>query len=359
MLYTNQKVSLETALDNQLKKAQQVDICVGFVGLKTIEKYSPHLKSIAQKGRVRLIIGMYQTEGNFSQSLYTKLTELHQSITKASTANGITGSGVFITLEPYHGKIYVFSFGTSKLVWLGSSNFSPAGLADRLEASATISDKTEIANIQEYVDSLCNPKAATTIDKFAFTKAPNINEYDELPKIASLPSNLKLDGTMELRLNVSKQPKSALNLCFSAGRVNKAGIYTPRPWYEIELSIDKKDRANPLYPQTTNVKASITNQKEIRQCKFRAFLYDGRYYRQTELSTYSDYNKALGSDPRSILGEFIKGQLEKAGVLRRGEKVTDETLAEYGRNSVTLARYTDTNMPDTSDLRNKVYVLEF
>lgn len=63
---------------------------------------------------------------------------------------------------------------------------------------------------------------------------------------------------------------------------------------------------------------------------------DGKTYRVAELSTYSDGNKALGSDPRTILGEFLKGSLERAGVLRRGELITDDVLDAYGHDAVTL-----------------------
>lgn len=49
----------------------------------------------------------------------------------------------------------------------------------------------------------------------------------------------------------------------------------------------------------------------------------------------------MGSKPRTIFGEFIKGGLESAGVLRRGEPITDEVLEAYGRDSVTLTKLTN------------------
>ena len=66
-----------------------------------------------------------------------------------------------------------------------------------------------------------------------------------------------------------------------------------------------------------------------------------RFSTRPELSTYSDGNKAMGSKPRTIFGEFIKGGLESAGVLRRGEPITDEVLEAYGRDSVTLTKLTN------------------
>ncbi len=72
-----------------------------------------------------------------------------------------------------------------------------------------------------------------------------------------------------------------------------------------------------------------------------------------------EINKAMGSTPRTILGEFLKGQLEKARVLRCPEEITTETLSAYGRNDVTLIRYTNKLLPNTDDLSNKVFVLDF
>lgn len=76
--------------------------------------------------------------------------------------------------------------------------------------------------------------------------------------------------------------------------------------------------------------------------EFTAYLtHDGVTYRKASLSTYSDGNKAMGSKPRTIFGEFIKGGLESAGVLRRGEPITDEVLEAYGPDSVTLTKLTN------------------
>ena len=77
------------------------------------------------------------------------------------------------------------------------------------------------------------------------------------------------------------------------------------------------------------------------------------------MQTYGDYNKAMGSTPRTILGEFLKGQLEKARVLRCPEEITTETLSAYGRNDVTLIRYTNKLLPNTDDLSNKVFCFGF
>lgn len=42
-----------------------------------------------------------------------------------------------------------------------------------------------------------------------------------------------------------------------------------------------------------------------------------------------------------MLGEFLKGTLERAGVLRKGELITDDMLDAYGRQAVTLEKLED------------------
>ena len=360
MICTNHTTKFQTALDNQIKTAKSLDICVGYCANKTIELYSQRLINIAKTGPVRLILGMYQGEGAFSAALYSNLIQLHKDLVNVATTNGIKGSGVYICKErEYSGKIYVIGQEHSELVWLGSNNFSEAGLASHLGACATIKDPKDVKEIKEYIDYLCSSEISVTIDKFRFTKAPEKIDLHRLPTTKTLPSSLVLDASLEIPLNVDEQERSALNLCFSSGRVDSKGIYTPRPWYEVEISSNQKVRSDSIYPQTNNVESTIKNLKKNHKCEFKALLFDGNKYYETKLSTYSDYNKAMGSNPRTVLGEFIKGKLQEAGVLKRGDLITSDTLAAYGKDFVTLTRYTDTSKPKATDLSDKVYILEF
>mgnify|MGYP003317720439 FL=1 len=46
---------------------------------------------------------------------------------------------------------------------------------------------------------------------------------------------------------------------------------------------------------------------------------------------------------RSILGELIKGKMERAGALKRYEQITKETLDVYGKDYIELKKINDTN----------------
>lgn len=351
MIYTNESKPNGTfrfLLDTNLKSATSVDICVGYCSWKTVKKYVPKLVRIAKHGRVRLILGMYRLDGALKKNLYDVLLDLHTQVKKASPLNN--ASGVYITKEDCHAKIWIFDFKDNRnSLWVGSNNFSEAGLEDRLETCVEVTG-TDLSDCQNFVASLVSNNKSVTIDKIGFTGPPKKSELSSLP-FCQLPSGVSVVDSVELPLNVDKQPRSGLNLCFGRGRVNQKGIYTPRPWYEIEISSDSSITRDPIYPKPANVTRSTKlNGKERtnHEVQFDTYLKHENTYRKITLKTYSDNNKAMASSPRSVLGEFIKGNLEDAKVLQQGELVTSDVLQAYGRENITLTK-----------LSNGEYILEF
>lgn len=367
MLKTNQPGNaFEKEFASSLAQSSRIDICVGYCSIETVRRYRAEMIRAASRGRFRLIIGMYSTQGNFPPKLYAVLTDLHRALSGASA-----GSGVYVTICDYHGKIYAFDALTPEAaghpdtagVWLGSSNLSPMGLGGRLEATAKLVDHDDERAAVKYIDFLCSTKAVP-VTGVTLTKPPENAEKTlfRMPYANALPAGLALDGKMEIELNVDRQPQSGLNLCKGIGR--KTGLrFTPRDWYEVEISADIRARSNPLYPKIDNAAHQKKNavQKTSNHCEFDAFLTDGSHYWRCRLSTYSDGYKAMGSRPRCLLGQFLKGMLEAAGILHRGETITSDMLEQYGRTGVTLYRYTDPGrVPDPEGkLRDKIFVLSF
>lgn len=301
---------------------------------------------------------MYSVDRNFPFQLKNDLVKLHDDIRKVSKDSG---SGVYATRCGYHGKIYRYNSDKHCQIWIGSSNFSSPGLKRELEACIRVSDIADVVSLDNYLNELV--AQSVTIDKVVSAPAPAVT-IRKLKFLASLPSTLSLDGKMKLPLRVKEQPKSGLNLFNGKGRFDKnSGTYTMRPWFEVEISSDSKTRQDPLYPKTNNAEGQKKNapQKTFNKCEFKALLFYNRQYAECRMSTYSDRFKAMGSDPRNILGEFIKGQMIKAGVLKKGETITEDILDAYGRKDVTLERYTDSAInPDPKDpLATKVFVLRF
>lgn len=349
----------DEVFERHLATNDDLCICVGYCGDSVIQKYTQQLVDKAKNGnRVRLILGMYSVAGTIKPLLYSDLLSLHNALKKANK-----GSGVFLTIIQYHGKIY--DFGTE--IWLGSSNFSNEGLHNRREATVKLTDSKQIQQVRDLIrelgDAGASDPSCVPLDMINVNVPPPLVTLASISPIYSLPSNLEPDGgSIELPLHVDQQPISGLNLCLGKGRFESArGKYQPRPWYEIEISSDKDTYEKELYPKVANTKPQKVNkpQKTVNQCEFRAYLYDGKVYRFCKLQTYSDHNKAMGSSPRTILGEFIKGQLEKAGVLHAPDAITSDTLRAYGRDTITLTRYKDRNVKVTEGVRNKVYVLDF
>lgn len=346
MNYTNAKIPFRNVLEQELRRASAVDIAVGFCGLSAVTNYAEELKRIARIGRVRLVLGMYRSQGAFSQGLYNALVALDKELEQAATANGRTdGTGVYVTLVDYHGKLWRFQQGIVSTLWIGSNNFSDAGLENRLEACVK-ADQNDLNDLSQYIDNLCDSSVAKRIQNFSFTTAPSASRLAAITPLKALPAGVQPVASMDIVLRVRQQPCSSLNLSQGKGCVSK-GIYTPRPWYEVELTADKEERQNPIYPKPATVTKDAKG-RDDNKCTFKAYLSDGKKYWPVELSTYSDNNKALASTPREILGEFMKSRLEANTSLRRGDTITEDILAEYGRNSVTLTK-----------LSNGEYVLTF
>lgn len=60
-----------------------------------------------------------------------------------------------------------------------------------------------------------------------------------------------------------------------------------------------------------------------------------------------------------LLGEFIKSRLEKLGLLKVGDPITQNILLSYGAECIEIERFTDINKPIKDDLSNKVYLITF
>ena len=130
------------------------------------------------------------------------------------------------------------------------------------------------------------------------------------------------------------QPASSLNLYFDKGRKDKnSGRYTPRPWYEVEVTSQKKEQDNPIYPKgdwTAYVKEKTNGNTS--------------YYKIPMVTSSGKKTspKAIQSkDGRHILGELIKGKMERAGSLKKHEQITRDTLDLYGRDYIELTKISD------------------
>ena len=142
----------------------------------------------------------------------------------------------------------------------------------------------------------------------------------------------KTDISFEIPLKpYEDSPKSNLNVFFGKGRVGKNGLVKPRHWYEIEVIVSKSITTKPGYPKSKD-EAGAFDVITDDGWKFKCYVG-------------GDYNKNFRTETDlKILGRWIKGRLEAAGVLDAGQPVTRQVLEKYGRDSFTL---TKTKINDT------------
>ena len=122
-------------------------------------------------------------------------------------------------------------------------------------------------------------------------------------------------------------PHSNLNVFFGKGRESKNGLIKPRHWYEVELIVPKSITAQNGYPQESTPEAI-----------FDVVTDDGWSFKCKVSGTNSKNLRSEGD--LKILGKWLKGRLENAGVLKVGDPVCRETLKQYGRDTFTLTKTT-------------------
>lgn len=234
----------------------------------------------------------------------------------------------------FHGKVYKFDDGMEERFYVGSSNFSRSGLAENLECTALVKDAENKEELRQYLEFLFHAENAVSISKAEIT-VPGSEEYKKRISLSVLDDLERYDPTtidrsryesFELDLHrIADKEKSNLNAYFGKGRWSRAtGKIVPRPWYEVELIANKGISSNPLYPRGP----------------FDAYTDDGYIL---PMATNGDYFKNIRSRGNlQLLGQWIKGKLQKANVLIPLTPVTHDTLDLYGKDCLRFYKMVDT-----------------
>ena len=328
----------------EIKIANHLEIASGFFSADLLNELTDALVTVAKRGSCKLLFGMiYHQKATLKEKKC--LTELDQ---KLKTIN--SQSGIFISTKPYHGKVFKFKNSSESKYYIGSSNFSFSGFKSNVEFNLQINETEGKKYIDEFLDFLFyeqndNFRIAYPLEQITLTLKTEKNKKKKDEKLLNdfqildkkIPHGKPI-STIRVKLRPDEQPASSLNLYFDQGRktTRKGRVhYEPRPWYEIEITTKKKEQEQNGYPKGN----------------FTAFATDGDKSYQLEMTTCSgnkESPKAIQSKKRRILGEFIKGKLERKGSLKEFERVTSETLEHYGRDYIELKQMSD-----------KTYILEF
>jgi len=337
----------------KIKESTDLVIASGYFGSSILLEFQEDLVDIARRGNCKILLGMI-----FHGGVSLKQQDILRSV-NAKIRQVNQDAGIFISIRPYHGKIYQFQSKkyNSNELYLGSSNFSKEGFATRNECTAKIDNNNIKNEVNAYLKKLFDENFAKRIEdvelrhreKVGDKKPSKLLKDYEIDK-SKFPDIKKTIGICPIELRVDEQPQSGLNLYFGRGRKNQNGQYKTRPWYEIEIGTNQSDRDNDFYPLSTpNPRKKGSKSREGR---FTAFAEDDGKFYEFEMRVFADYGKNIssagGSGGRETLGKFIKGKLEKQGLLKEGEAITTEVLMEYGSNTLKLHKIDDIK-----------YILEF
>jgi HKD family nuclease len=355
------------AIEKELEQSEHVEIASGYFSVNLLNKLTPTLLAIAQKGSCKLLFGMIYHE-RVTRNQKDCLTELNRKLKAISNE-----SGVYVTTRCYHGKIFKFKKEGREKYYVGSSNFSSAGFKTNTEFNLEIRDPEDQTSIRNFLEFLFSERGGKRIgyplDQISLELKKDANKKDqgarrrakrrvptlfEVKKDASkkdpeakflkdceitrekFPKKNAIRSN-EILLRPDDQPNSSLNLYFDAGRKSKrqgGPVYTPRPWHEIEITTRAQEQQKLGYPKG----------------EWTAFVEDnGKFYKLDMITSGGKKSlKDIQSRGRQVLGELIKGKLERKGCLRKYERITSDILDEYGRKTILLKQLSDNE-----------YILEF
>lgn len=341
-------------IEYELNRSEHVEIASGYFSYKVLNKLYETFLEIASRGSCKLLFGMIYHE-RATQKQIDCLIKLNQKLKNINDE-----SGVYITIKPYHGKIFKFKNNSEEIFYVGSSNLSDSGFKGNIEFNLEIKNNEDQISINQFLKFLFYEEVEKhrigyplnqislklkKIEDKNETNGTSLEDYKI--KKNEFPENVLIPG-IKILLRPDDQPRSSLNLYFDKGRKTiKDGRthYTPRPWYEVEITTTREEQLTAGYPMGD----------------WTAFVGDDEKFYKLDMITASGdpaHPKAIMSSKktiqdgrkggRHILGEFIKGKLQREQCLKEFEKITSDNLDNYGRDFIELKKLSD-----------KEYILEF
>lgn len=317
-----------------LPQTSKLDIAVGYVSADSLIELQKTIELNSNIRILNLIVGMHYFD-HFTKVQYDAAMHLNDFL-RANQSGGVWLVNAF----RYHGKLYSYSNAAGPFAGLvGSNNLSSIvdGGIRVYESSVLLDDVASAKRINDFICQLMQ----TSTKNIADLEIDTFNDENTLldgHEFVEKISPQDLANAICAKTNISFEipikpyeisPQSNLNVFFGKGRKSKNGLIKPRHWYEVELIVPKNVTSQPGYPQSQTDNAVFT------------VITDDGWSFKCKVS--GDYSKNFRSEgDLKILGKWLKGRLENAGVLAVGDPVTADTLNHYGRNSFT---FTKTTMP--------------
>lgn len=313
-----------------LPNTSRLDIAVGYVSSDSLIELKKTVELNSNIRMLNLVVGM-QYFDRFTKVQYDAAMNLNGFLRD----NGLGGVQL-VTAFRYHGKMYLYSDARGPFAGIiGSNNLSSIvdGGARTYESSVLFREPMATGQMAQFLEQLSRT-ASKNISELEIEDFNEENALLEGHEFVEKVAPQDLVSAMQARTEVSfdipiktygVSPQSNLNVFFGKGREGKNGLVKPRHWYEVELIVPKEVTAKPGYPQA-----------KTEDAVFTVITDDGWSFK---CKVSGDYSKNFRSEgDLKILGKWLKGRLENAGVLQVGDPVTADTLKRYGRRAFTLSK---------------------
>lgn len=315
--------------------SKRLDIAVGYITSDALVelKKTTELNAIEQ---VNLIIGMHYWE-RFTEVEYRTALDLNKFLTE-------NGRGEVRLVMPFrfHGKLYSYFNDAGPFAGIiGSNNLSSIvdGGTRIYEASAIITESAFNRKLADFINELreTSTENIADLDIHQFKQANKLLEnHEHVDAVEAVVFAEYMMQATDISFDIpikgfEVSPQSNLNVFFGKGREGKNGLVKPRHWYEVELIVPKSVTSQAGYPQA-----------KTDDAVFDVITDDGWKFK---CKVSGDYSKNFRSEnDLKILGKWLKGRLENAGVLNVGDPVTQETLSRYGRSTFSLTKTRTPNL---------------
>ena len=330
--YPPMKTNYHTFSDmfySMIPQSTELDIAVGYITSDSLIELKKMVELNTLKA-LNLTIGMHYLE-RFTKVEYNAALKLNDFLIENKC-----GEVRLVTPFRYHGKLYSYSNEQGAFAGIiGSNNLSSIvdGGTRVYESAIFLDDKNMAYQIHEFIGELVR----TSTDNIRDIHIDNFREVNPLLEGHEYVKKLEPYDVAEVMLQRTKtsfdipikpyevSPQSNLNVFFGKGRKSKNGLIKPRHWYEVELIVPKSVTEQDGYPKA-----------KTEDAIFEVVTDDGWSFK---CKVSGDYSKNFRSEgDLKILGKWLKGRLENAGVLKVGDPVTKDTLERYGRDTFTLTK---------------------
>lgn len=306
-------------------QSTELNIAVGYITSDSLIELQKIVEMNTLK-KLNLTIGMHYLE-QFTKVEYNAALKLNEFL-----AENRCGEVRLVTPFRYHGKLYSYSDEQGPFAGIiGSNNLSSIVDGGRrvYESAVLLDDKDMACRIHGFIGELVR----TSTDNISDLKIDTFREVNPLLQgheyVKKLGSHdvakvmlQRTDVSFEIPIKPYEvSPHSNLNAFFGKGRKAQNGLIKPRHWYEVEVIVPKTVTGQKGYPKA-----------KTEDAVFDVVTDDGWSFK---CKVSGDYSKNFRSEgDLKILGKWLKGRLENAGVLKVGDPVKKETLERYGRDDI-------------------------